>query len=174
MKCNPLISVIMPCHNSEKFVIETLKSLDKQTYDNVEFIVVDDGSTDNSLTLLHEYSKNHPNYKIIHTEGVGVSSARNIGIDNACGEYLAFLDSDDIVSPYHLQNLYDCLSRNDAQLAICAYKKVREGKPYEKFNFKKPKYKVDTYNKLDACMQFLAQRKFEYSVWNKLYSKKIL
>lgn len=174
MKCNPLISVIMPCHNSENFIIDSLKSLDNQTYKNVEFVVIDDGSSDNSLALLQNYAKSHPNYKIIHTEGVGVSTARNVGIDNACGEYITFLDSDDIVSPHHLQTLYDCLIENGAQLAICAYKKVREGKPYEKFKFKTPKYKAITYNKLEACMQFLAQRKFEYSVWNKLYSKKIL
>ena len=91
------ISVIVPVYNAEKYLVECLESLVKQTYQNFEIILVNDGSTDNSSKICEEYKKKYKNIKYISIENHGVSYARNLGIAEASGEYLYFMDSDDIL-----------------------------------------------------------------------------
>ncbi len=173
----PLISVVVPCYNSQRFLSNCLKSLDKQTYQNAEYIIVDDGSTDDTYKILTKHAKKHPKYKIIKTEGVGVSTARNIGIDNAKGEFITFLDSDDMFSPYHLELLKDQTLKTGADTAVIDYYKVPEGKSYESHYFALPDYKhvpIEVFDNKSALEEFLAQLKFEFSVWNKMYSTKII
>ena len=83
-------SIIIPNYNKEEYVRDTLDSVFNQTYKNIEVIVVDDGSTDNSINIINEY-----NVKLLHTNRKRAGGARNIGIDNASGDYIIFLDSDD-------------------------------------------------------------------------------
>ena len=177
MKDLPLISVVVPCHNSQRFLSNCLKSLDKQLYQNAEFIMVDDGSSDNTYKILEKHAKTHPKYRIIKTEGVGVSTARNIGIDNAKGEFITFLDSDDMFSPYHLLLMQQQVEKTGADTAVIDYIKVPEGKAYESYNFEVPeRHNVphEVFDNKSALEEFLAQLKFEFSVWNKMYSAKIL
>tara|TARA_R110000822_G_scaffold310479_1_gene443403 strand:+ start:19343 stop:20158 length:816 start_codon:yes stop_codon:yes gene_type:complete len=100
MKIEPLISVIIPLYNAENYILETLESVKSQTYQNIELIIVDNASTDNSLLLVREFinSLSHINVKVIECEvnSGGPAKPRNLGIDLAEGEYLAFLDSDDV------------------------------------------------------------------------------
>ena len=170
-----LISVVMPCYNSERFIINSLISLQNQTYKNLQIILVDDQSTDNTLSIITDFAKGKDNFEVYVNQKKGVSSARNTGIDKAKGEYIAFMDSDDILSPYHIENLYTALSSTGADLSICAYKKSAYDKTYDKIKFKKPDFKrYELYDKVTATQYFLAQKKFEFSVWNKLYSTKII
>lgn len=90
-----LISIIIPCYNSEKFISKTLDMLISQDLENCEVIVVNDGSTDNTAQIVQQYVINNSKIHLINKENEGVSVARNIGIDNASGEYIYFLDSDD-------------------------------------------------------------------------------
>ena len=96
-----LVSIIIPAYNVEKYIGATLESICKNKLDDVEIIVVDDGSTDNTRQTVEECleSLNPPHYKIIRQENKGVSAARNTGIDNAVGKYLIFCDGDDICYP---------------------------------------------------------------------------
>lgn len=181
MNNNPLISVIVPCRNAEKYLSNCFASLDNQTYKNVQYILVNDGSTDNTEKLLLEHASTNRNYLILNTFGTGVAAARNCGIENSSGEYVTFVDSDDIISPYHVENLFKCLRANDADVAVCSYKKVKDGKNYKEYNFTPPpthtekQYsQIELYDRINAVKQFLAQKKFDYSVWNKLYSSKII
>ena len=103
---NLSISIIVPAYNIETFLAECIDSILAQTYKNFEVIIVNDGSTDNS-TQICNYYKNYQNVTIIHSENEGVSSARNKGIDIARGEYLLFVDGDDILYPYCLQTFID-------------------------------------------------------------------
>ena len=94
---NPRISIIVPVYNTEKYLKKCLDSLRFQTYENLEFICVDDGSTDGSFEILKEYAKIDERFKIYQLEHRGTSIARNFGLDKAIGEYVSFIDSDDWV-----------------------------------------------------------------------------
>ncbi|MBR2449768.1 MAG: glycosyltransferase [Clostridia bacterium] len=175
MKDLPLISVVVPCHNSQIFLSNCLKSLDAQTYENVEFLMVDDGSTDDTFKILSAHAENNPKYKILQANGAGVSTARNIGIDNAQGEFITFLDSDDMYSPYHLELLQQHVNACGADTAVIDYLKVPEGKAYETFRFAVPEdVPTEEFDNKVALEEFLAQLKFEFSVWNKMYSGNVI
>ena len=94
---SPLISVIVPVYNKEKYVAECLNSILNQTYSNIEVIIIDDGSTDKSLEICMRYAEEDKRVKVFPQENGGPSAARNKGLDNAKGEYVAFVDADDIL-----------------------------------------------------------------------------
>lgn len=115
---NYKISVIIPAYNSEEFLPEALDSLLNQSFYNFEVIIVNDGSTDLTQNIIDEYCQNYSNFKSILQPHSGVSNARNKGIENAKGKYLAFLDADDLFTPTALENLYESAISNDAELVI--------------------------------------------------------
>lgn len=104
---NPLISVIVPVYNVERYIHECVDSILKQTYTNLEVILVDDGSTDNSGTICDEYEKSDNRIIVIHKKNCGLSAARNSGLDIARGEYIGFVDSDDWIEPAMYSELLD-------------------------------------------------------------------
>ncbi|WP_270312668.1 glycosyltransferase family 2 protein [Ligilactobacillus agilis] len=122
----PLVSVIIPVYNVEKYLRRCLDSVLKQTYRQLEIILVDDGSTDSSGKIVDEYAKKDARIVVIHQENGGLSNARNHGIDIATGEYLTFIDSDDYVVEDYVEYLYNLLARNDfkAKLALCSLKTI--------------------------------------------------
>ena len=91
-----LVSVIIPCFNAEKTIIRTLKSIDMQTINDYQVIIIDDGSTDNSEHVILKYIQNKNNFVYIKQKNSGVSTARNKGITEAQGKYISFLDADDV------------------------------------------------------------------------------
>lgn len=122
MKNQPLISVIVPVYNVKKYLNRCLKSIYEQTYQNIEIILVDDGSIDSSLHLLEEYAKKDPRAKIIHQNNMGLSAARNTGIQHSKGEYLTFIDSDDYVMHDYVEYMYKLLEQDNfsSPLALCS------------------------------------------------------
>ena len=116
---NPLISVVVPVYNTEPYVRKAINSILKQTYDNIEIICVDDGSTDNSPKILDELAEKYDNIKVIHTENKGISHARNTALDCCRGEYIAFLDSDDMYHEQMLKILYDVVTEGNCDIALC-------------------------------------------------------
>lgn len=132
------ISVIIPMYNSEKYIEETVMSVINQTYKNFEIIVVDDGSTDNSRLKVEMIFKIHSEIKskILFQENKGLPSARNKGIINAEGNYICFVDSDDILDTNHLSSLYNLIKKNNLNVAHCNYEETtrdnRKGSPVEK------------------------------------------
>ena len=119
MCMNPLISVVVPVYNTEPYVRKAINSILKQTYDNIEIICVDDGSTDNSPKILDELAEKYDNIKVIHTENKGISHARNTALDCCRGEYIAFLDSDDMYHEQMLKILYDVVTEGNCDIALC-------------------------------------------------------
>ena len=101
------ISVIVPVYNVEKFIRKCLDSIINQTMEDLEIILVDDGSIDNSGIICDEYAKNDNRIVVIHKENGGVSSARNVGLNKAKGKFIAFIDSDDYVNDDYLEKLYN-------------------------------------------------------------------
>ncbi|MEK9179603.1 MAG: glycosyltransferase family 2 protein, partial [Patescibacteria group bacterium] len=108
----PLVSIIIPVYNKEKWIVQTLRSVASQTYENWECLIIDDGSTDNSLSLINTFTDaTRGNWKIISQINSGQSHARNVGIEKATGEFVAFLDGDDLWLANKLKEQVDVLVR---------------------------------------------------------------
>lgn len=111
----PLVSVVLSVYNIENYIEECLNSIIEQTYTNLEILCVNDGSTDNSLQLLNEFSKKDDRIKIIDQANQGLSSTRNAGISNATGKYIYFIDGDDFISENYIQAMVNCLEKGNAK-----------------------------------------------------------
>lgn len=117
-----LVSVIIPVYNVEKYISRCIDSVLTQTYDNYEIILVDDGSKDSSYYICKQYATANKKIKLCHKENGGVSSARNLGLKNANGEYIAFIDADDYVDDNYLKILIGGIE--DSDISICGYYRV--------------------------------------------------
>ncbi len=120
----PLISVIVPVYNTEKYLAQCVNSILAQTYSNIEIILVDDGSQDSSPAICDDFAGKDARVRVIHNENGGVSAARNTGLDTARGEIVTFVDSDDYISPDMYMKLYGLMRDNDADIAMCSYMRV--------------------------------------------------
>ena len=134
----PKVSIIVPVYNVERYIVRSMDSLVNQTLKDIEIIVVNDGSTDNSKKLIEIYQEKYPNkIKLVDKENGGLSDARNYGIPHATGEYIAFLDSDDYVELDTYEKMYNKAKEDDSDLVECDFiweypdrKKVDTGKIY--------------------------------------------
>lgn len=122
-----LVSVIIPVYQAKKHLIGCLKSILEQTYKSVEIILVDDGSNDGSQTICDIYAEKYSNIYCIHQKNKGVSSARNVGIEQARGEYILFVDSDDYIAADYLEKAVEALRDQKTDLYLCGYQNVRKG-----------------------------------------------
>ncbi len=156
-----MISVIVPIYNTEKYLPRCLDSLFSQTYLDVEFILVDDGSTDNSGTIADQY--NDPRFLIFHTENHGLSAARNFGIKQAHGEWLMFVDSDDWVEPGFCEIPYQAAIHDDADLVIFGAYDIKD----KKFTGWKPSTSTEVTD-LERAVKC-----GDVVVWNKLYKREL-
>lgn len=120
----PLISIIVPVYNKKEYIKSCIDSLLKQTYKNIEIILVNDGSTDGSNIICDEYSGYCNIVQIYHKNNAGVSSARNFGIVKAKGEYICFIDADDIVANNYVERLYEELCRENTDIVICSVREI--------------------------------------------------
>ncbi|MGY6522412.1 MAG: glycosyltransferase family 2 protein [Mongoliitalea sp.] len=118
------VSVIVPVYNTQKTLNRCLDSIVSQTFSDFEAIVIDDGSTDSSSKICDEYAFKDKRFKVFHTLNAGVSSARNLGIDLARGDWLCFIDSDDFVQPNYLENLI--VNTKDVQLVVSGLKRISQ------------------------------------------------
>lgn len=115
---NSKVSIIIPCYNQASWLTQTLQSVYEQTYTNWECIIVNDGSPDNTAEVAKEWEKKDARFKLIQKENGGLGSARNFGIENTSGEYVLFLDSDDLISPEKLSVSMNLLSSHDADIVV--------------------------------------------------------
>lgn len=121
MSDSPLISVIIPVYNVEKYLHRCLDSVIEQTYKNLEVILIDDGSTDHSGEICDDYAAKDVRIHVIHQENQGVSAARNKGLDTAKGEYIAFVDSDDYILPEMYAKMLECIIENNVDFCVCQW-----------------------------------------------------
>lgn len=121
MTSSPLISIIVPVYQTEQYLQECLKSLSTQTYKNLEFLLIDDGSTDRSSKICDEQSSVDSRFRVFHCAHAGIAASRNNGLQLARGEFIAWVDSDDSIAPDYIQTLYDALSANDADMSIAMH-----------------------------------------------------
>ena len=174
VKTEDLISVIIPLYNNERFIGKCVESLLNQTYGNCEIIIVDDGSTDNSLALVEEFAQNDARIKIFSGKKYGgVSAVRNVGLKNAQGEYICFVDSDDYVSKYYLESLITSIKDTGADVSCVGVARVGESQRKKLNKFFNPKsYKCFAYDKVEAMELLFTGRKIRMNIWNKIFDKK--
>ncbi|MCX8131257.1 MAG: glycosyltransferase family 2 protein [Clostridia bacterium] len=133
MLSNPLVSVVIPMYNVERYIEETLTSVLNQTYKNIEVVVIDDSSRDKSADIVKKMQSRFSNLKYIYKENGGVSSARNVGIRNSTGEYIAFLDSDDLWLETKLEAQISMLNATGLDACYCGYREFFNiGQPFKK------------------------------------------
>ncbi len=165
-KNNPKISVIVPVYNTAKYLDKCLDTLLNQTYSNLEIIIVEDCSKDNSKELLKSYEK-YENIKIIYNEkNSGLSYSRNMGVRNATGEYIGFIDSDDYVELNYYETLMNSIKENNSEIAICDIKIVYEKTLMEQLS---KCYTGNEFNLINVINNGLAA-----SACNKLFKKSII
>ena len=160
------ISIIVPIYNVENYLDECLQSLINQTYNNLEIILVNDGSTDRSLEICKNYVSEYTNIYLYSKENGGLSDARNYGLDRATGKYVCFVDSDDYVSLDMVEYLYENLIKYDAPLVCCNINMVYD----DHIELKHSTYKeAIIFNSEEAIRDTLYNISIDYASWNKLY-----
>jgi glycosyltransferase involved in cell wall biosynthesis len=155
----PLVSVIIPVYNIEKYVGKCLGSVCGQGYDDLEIIVVDDGSTDDSGKICDEFKKKDGRVKVYHNKNRGLSAARNFGISKARGEFIALVDGDDYVKKNYISEMVEALD-DETDVVVCGYNDIL---PQEK----------ELNGHMAAAQLLVEQESLDIVAWNKLYSKKM-
>ena len=167
-----VISVIVPVYNVEKYIRKCLDSIVSQTYSNLQIILIDDGSTDNSGIICDEYGKKDSRIQVIHQTNQGLSSARNKGLDIACGEYIGFVDSDDYIEPKMYELLHKNIIKSNADICLC--RSVAEDINGKTIKYSTEYHGTSTLNKEDMFNFLSYNREPKYIVpFNKLYKSKI-
>lgn len=144
----PKISCIVPVYNVEKYLRRCVDSILNQTFTDFELILVDDGSLDNSPAICDEYAVKDSRIKVIHKVNGGVSSARNVGLDVAKGEWICFVDSDDLIEADYMQKMYEAAINNNSDFIMCGIQQIA-GYETLKNNYKK-KIKKIQFVKIDV------------------------
>jgi len=165
-----LVSVIIPAYNIEDYIGRCLDSIISQTYKNLEIIVVDDGSRDHTGEILDNYAKKDRRIKVIHKENGGVSSARNKGIEVAEGDYIGFIDGDDLIEPEMYKILVDLLEEENADIAHCGYQMVFPDRVDYYHNTGKKKIQTTE----EGLKDLLSGEIIEPGLVNKLYKKELI
>lgn len=168
---NPLISVIVPIYNVEKYLARCVDSIVNQTYKNLEIILVDDGSPDRCPQMCDDYAKKDSRIKVVHKNNGGLSDARNAGMVVATGEYISFIDSDDYVSDDFFECLLDVMNKENSDIAECSVVKFYEDNRFDEFS---DDLSVKTYDTQDAMSALIAENPFHQHVWNKLYKTELV
>ena len=157
------VSVIVPVYKVEQYISKCLDSLVNQTLEDMEIIVVNDGSPDNSEKIIKDYAKKYKNIKYLKKENGGLSSARNFGLKHATGEYIGFVDSDDYVDKRMYQMMYEKAIESSADLVVCDLNYVYEDKEEKAYS----NIKTDTTD-IKSIMNNIYP-----AAWNKLYKKEL-
>lgn len=164
-----LVSVIVPIYNVERYLERCIISICGQTYQNLEIILVDDGSPDKCGMICDQYAKKDKRIRVIHKENGGLSDARNAGIEISLGDYLVFIDSDDFVQDNFIERLYNLLQETEADISQCAFQSVEKQEQFVYEKEKTPKVKT----RHEMLVSLYGTKHVEHKViWNKMYRRK--
>jgi glycosyltransferase involved in cell wall biosynthesis len=160
-----MVSIIVPVYNVEKYLGKCIDSIVNQTYKNIEVILINDGSTDNSGKICDQFAENDPRIRVLHQSNSGVSHARNIGIGAANGHFIEFVDSDDCVEHDITERLLSAMG-DEAQLAVCGYKAVTTCEDIHLCPIE------GRYKRSEFILYFpkLFKQELINAIWNKMYS----
>ena len=160
-----LISVIVPVYNVEAYVAKCIESIQNQSYQHLEIILVDDGSTDDSGDICDQYAAYDDRIKVIHQENGGISAARNTGIEAANGDYITFVDSDDYIAPNMYEDMLHILKDNDLDILECTAFRDKDGTIIEGCN----DGSLEIFNRHEALK--MAMHDCFIAVWSQMYKR---
>ena len=164
----PLVSIIIPVYNVEKYIEKCLDSVLAQSYDNLEILLIDDGSTDKSGAICAEYARKDKRVKVFHQKNQGVSVARNVGLKKAQGRWIAFVDSDDFIADGYIEILADSAEKKQAEIVQCEQKIInKKGRVLQN---DRPSTVMTG---LEACKKMLYQDTITSALWGKLIKKSL-
>ncbi len=164
----PDISVIIPAYNTEKYIAKCLDSILAQEINNMEVIVIDDGSTDNTYQIVKQYSCKYPEIKLFKQKNLKISAARNNGLKKASGKYVIFIDSDDYLEKNMFKQMYTRIEEDNSDLCICGINKLFT-------NRKEIEVESCLKNSDDIIADYLIKHKeMDVGIWNKMFRKKII
>lgn len=166
---NDLISIIIPVYKVEKYLEKCIESVLKQTYTNLQIILVDDGSPDNCGKICDEYAKKDSRIEVIHKANGGLSDARNVGISKAKGRYIGFVDSDDYIKEDMYEILLNLIKKYDADVSICNLYDVIDGNEC----IRNKENGIREYSRIDILKEILLDKNIQSYAWNKLYKKEL-
>ena len=167
---NEKISIIIPAYNASKYITRTLDSICNQTYKNLEIIVVDDGSSDNTLEICKKQSEKDNRIKVFHKENEGVTLARDMGISMATGKFIGFVDADDTIDPKMYECLYNNLVKYDADISHCGYKTIKKNGEENLFY---GTGKLIIQSNTDGIIDLIKGEIIEPGLWIKLFRKEL-
>ena len=166
----PKISFVVPVYKSEKYIRRCLDSLVKQSLEDIQIVCVNDGSPDNSLSILKEYEAKYSSIKVISKENGGVWYARLDGVRAADGEYIGFLDADDFVEKDFAKLMYESVSKNQSDIAVCGFKRIDENT--RKVLSQEMKYASSRIIYMDKNPEEIIS--INTALWNKIYKADVL
>lgn len=171
----PLVSVIVPIYNVERYLKACIDSIINQTYSNLEIILVDDGSPDKCPEICDEYARLDNRIKVIHQKNGGLSDARNVGLDIATGKYISFVDSDDILHPEFIEILYRPISLQKKGISVCAFRPFYKSNPGDLMCARESDYLITLEMLLEQNSSMNTFLSMECnSVCNKLFSAELI
>lgn len=166
---NELISVMIPVYNAQKHIGKCIESLLKQTYTNIQIVIVNDGSKDDSQIICEEYARKDKRIKLVNQPNGGEGAARNTGLKEADGKYLCFVDADDYVKEDFVENFYNLHKKYNAELSICGFTEL---KGEEVIN--ETSGNLEQLNQAQAMEKLLKEDSFKGYVWNKMFKMDII
>ncbi|MGL5273831.1 MAG: glycosyltransferase family 2 protein, partial [Phocaeicola sp.] len=169
---NPLISIIMPVYQAEKYLHYSIPSVLQQTYSNIELILVNDGSTDQSASICDAFAAKDARIKVMHTTNNGQASARNRGIEIASGDFLGFIDNDDELFPDMCERLVANIKRESADISGASFIQKDESGHITRDNHNPEDYYV--WENEEAMSNFLERKRMDIYVWTKIYRRDFL
>ena len=167
MIMNDLISVIVPVYNVKNYLEKCLDSIINQTYKNLEIILINDGSTDESLDICYMYEKKDNRIKVYNQENHGLSYTRNRGIELARGKYIGFVDSDDVISPFMYEFLYKAINEYNSKISICDFVRFSDKPTFNET------YESISLTKIDAIKELMIDKKIANHAVDKLYLREL-
>lgn len=164
-----LVSVIIPVYNVENYLEKCVESVINQSYQNIEILLINDGSTDSSANICNLMKKKDSRIKVFHKKNGGLSDARNYGINESSGKYLVFIDSDDWVDKEYVRYLYDLINNNDCDISVCEIVKITEKGKIVSNNLNNNN--VLKLNQKDALKNMIEVNLFATSACGKMYKR---
>ncbi len=173
----PLVSIIIPVYNVESYLPACLDSVLRQSYGDLEILLIDDGATDRCPVICEEYAGRDNRIKVIHQKNTGLSGARNTGLDHCTGEYIAFVDSDDFIHPQYVEKLLQACTETGCDIALGFFARVGADADPGKPAYRKPLSKsgYDTVTGREANLRLYTDRYWSQTTvaWNKLYRRRL-
>lgn len=167
----PKVTIIVPVYNVENYLPRCIESILNQTYGNLEILIIDDGSTDNSGKICDQYARQDTRINVIHKQNGGLSDARNVGIDNASSEYVFLLDSDDWIDPKAIEVLHNIAEKEKADIVECGFREIKSDRILNSDACTGRVAKISTSKAVQECITW---GQIKPVAWNKLYKRSVI